>query len=59
MSNATQVTFEIVPHPRFRGDWSLRPKRGGRGGCMVRKSGCMIAVGHWPSTAIFGNGTNR
>ena len=36
MSNAAQVTFEIVPHPRFRGEWLPEPDRGAPFGLWYR-----------------------
>jgi hypothetical protein len=40
-------TFEIVPHPRSRGDWLLKPNRGAPFGLWYRNCGHAVSYAEW------------
>ena len=54
MSNAAQVTFEIVPHPRFRGDWLLKPNRGAPFGLWYRDREHAVRYAEWVARELDG-----
>ena len=41
------VTFEIIPHPRFRGDWLLKPTWGAPFGLWYRDRQFAISYAEW------------
>jgi hypothetical protein len=42
-----QLTFEIVPHPRSRGDWLLKPCRSAPFGLWYRDREHAISYAEW------------
>jgi hypothetical protein len=41
------VTFEIIPHPRSRGDWLLKPTRGAPFGLWYRDRAHAVSYAEW------------
>jgi hypothetical protein len=42
-----KLTFEIVPHPRWRGDWLLKPNRGAPFGLWYRDRDHAVSYAEW------------
>jgi hypothetical protein len=41
------MLFEIAPHPRFRGDWLLKPTRGAPFGLWYRDRAQAVSYAEW------------
>jgi hypothetical protein len=46
------ITFEIVPHPRSRGDWLLKPCRGTPLGLWYREREFAISYAEWVAREV-------
>ena len=46
-SNRQTATFEVIPHPRFRGDWLLKPTWGAPCGLWYRDRQFAISYAEW------------
>ena len=47
LSNRQTITFEVIPHPRFRGDWLLKPAWGAPFGLWYRDRQFAISYAEW------------
>ena len=47
LSNRQTITFEVIPHPRFRGDWLLMPAWGAPFGLWYRDRQFAINYAEW------------
>ena len=47
--NRQTVTLEIIPHPRFRVDWLLKPSWGAPFGLWYRDRQFAISYAEWPA----------
>jgi len=45
--NAQTVTFEVIPHPRYRGDWLLKPTWGVPFGLWYRDRQFATSYAEW------------
>ena len=43
------VAFEVIPHPRFRGDWLLKPTAGAPCGLWYRDRQFAVSYAEWPA----------
>jgi hypothetical protein len=41
------VAFEVIPHPRFRGDWLLKPAWGAPCGLWYRERQFAVSYAEW------------
>jgi hypothetical protein len=46
------ITFVIVPHPRYRGDWLLRPNRGAPFGLWYRDRSHAVSYAEWVAREV-------
>ena len=47
MTDTRPVNFEIVPHPKFRSDWFLKPTRGAPFGLWYRDRAEAVSYAEW------------
>jgi len=41
------TSFDIVPHPRYRGDWLLKPSRGAPFGLWYKERAYAVSYTEW------------
>jgi len=46
------TTFEIVPHPRSRGDWLLKPSRGAPFGLRYKERAYAVSYAEWVAREV-------
>ena len=46
------VAFEVIPHPRFRGDWLLKPAWGAPCGLWYRERQFAISYAEWAAREL-------
>jgi hypothetical protein len=47
-----QIRFEIVPHPRYGGDWLLKPTRGAPFGLRYRDRAYAVSYAEWVAREV-------
>jgi hypothetical protein len=47
-----QLTFEIVPHPRYRDDWLLKPNRGAPFGLWYGDRAHAVSYAEWVAREV-------
>jgi hypothetical protein len=48
----SHVCFEIIPHPRSRGDWLLKPTRGAPFGLWYRDRAHAVSYAEWVAREV-------
>ena len=47
-----QLIFDVVPHPRFRDDWLLKPNRGAPFGLWYRDRAHAVSYAEWVAREV-------
>ena len=52
MNSVQPVLFEITPHPRYRGEWLLKPTRGAPFGLWYRERAHAVSYAEWVAREV-------
>ena len=52
MADTRPANFDIIPHPKFRGDWFLKPARGAPFGLWYRDRAQAVSYAEWVAREV-------